>query len=546
MFPGTQVISEHSTENAGPAMGAGGPNRPPRWRKTGSEDDELEGDGVADAESFAGAFGVGSKEGPGIVGAPVEVGQIELVAAQRGDASIDVAGHVGGMRSHGRGIEGSEANARPRRPAFRKQPRVRRITNGIEQGPTDGTMVRVVPTGPAPTITMVDRQDHLRLVTTDSLGQVTPQGDARLDEPVRVIEELDDRYTDGCATTPLLLLADRPDLVRRHRGDTRLAAGHQKVANVLAEVGPTRHGARRAVLHVVGMGDDAERPAPILGNGFQSLDHLRHQSTRLRAMLVPMDAAELAVAADENLAATWALLGRAIGADVAEIGSLTLVAIGVPLAFFNGAFMRAASDEPERLIAAAIDFFGERGLPWLLWARENVATAVLDAGRRLGLRDAGGPPGMGLDPIPECPAPPVGLTIEIATTPEALVDHASVLRDGFGMPQHVVDQLIRPGLLDEPRATAFVGRVDGTPVSCSLLSVSGTTAGVYNVATPESFRSKGYGAALTWAAIAEGARRGCTHAVLQASPSGYPVYQRMGFTDLGRYVQLEGPPHVGA
>ena len=263
-------------------------------------------------------------------------------------------------------------------------------------------------------------------------------------------------------------------------------------------------------------------------------------------MLVRMDAAEVAVAADENLAATWALLGRAIGADVSVAGSMTLVAVGISMPFFNGAFVRAATDEPERLITAAVDFFGERDLPWLLWVRENVATAVLDAGRRLGLREAGGPPGMGLDPIPECPPAPPELTIEIATTPEALVDHASVLRDGFGMPQHVVDRLIQRGLLDEPAAAAFVGRVDGTPVSSSLLAVSGTTAGVYNVATPEPFRGKGYGAALTWAAIAEGARRGCTHAVLQASPSGYPVYQRMGFTDLGRYVQLEGPPHVGA
>jgi GNAT superfamily N-acetyltransferase len=276
------------------------------------------------------------------------------------------------------------------------------------------------------------------------------------------------------------------------------------------------------------------------------LDHLQYQSTRVRAMLLRMNAAEFAVAADDNLAATWAMLGRSIGADVAESGPLTLVAIGIPLAFFNGAFVRASTDEPERLVAEAIDFFAQRELPWLLWVRENVATALLDAGRRLGLRDAGGPPGMGLDPIPECPPPPPELTIEIATTAEALVDHASMLRDGFGMPQHVVDRLIRPGLLDEPRAAAFVGRVDGTPVSSSLLAVTGPTAGVYNVATPEPFRGKGYGAALTWAAIAEGARRGCTHAVLQASPSGYPVYQRMGFTDIGRYVQLEGPPHASA
>ena len=147
---------------------------------------------------------------------------------------------------------------------------------------------------------------------------------------------------------------------------------------------------------------------------------------------------------------------------------------------------------------------------------------------------------MGL--TPDSPRPPAELTVEMATTPESLRDHAEVLRDGFEMPQEIVDGLIQPALLGYPNLAVFVGRVDGTPVSCSLLAVSGTTAGVYNVATPPPFRGRGYGEALTWAPVIEGARRGCTHAVLQSSASGYPVYRRMGFVDLGRYVQLEGPP----
>ena len=45
---------------------------------------------------------------------------------------------------------------------------------------------------------------------------------------------------------------------------------------------------------------------------------------------------------------------------------------------------------------------------------------------------------------------------------------------------------------------------------------------------------------------AEGARRGCDHAILQASPAGQPVYETMGFTHLGNYTQLEGPPTADA
>lgn len=255
-----------------------------------------------------------------------------------------------------------------------------------------------------------------------------------------------------------------------------------------------------------------------------------------------MNAAELGAAADENLARAWAALGRTMGADVIDDGPLTLVATGIPIAFFNGAYLRHTSASPDSMIRDAIEFFAARDLEWLLWVREGVAPNVLESGRAAGLRDAGGPPAMGVAPIPASPPAPPELTVEIATTTEQLADHGSMLREGFQVPQEVVDRLIRPALLDDPQLAVFVGRVAGEPVSCSLLAVSGETAGVYNVATPAAFRGRGYGAALTWAVIAEGARRGCTNAVLQASQLGYPVYQRMGFIDLGRYVQLSGPP----
>ena len=255
-----------------------------------------------------------------------------------------------------------------------------------------------------------------------------------------------------------------------------------------------------------------------------------------------MNDTDLAVAADENLASTWAVIGRSIGADVVEDGPLTLVATGVPMAFFNGAYLRASTSDPERTVAEAVRFFAERDLPWLLWVRDGVCPAILDVGRSSGLRDAGGPPAMGLTRIAESPPPPEGLRIEIATTEAALRDHASMLRDGFGLPQAVIDRIVAPALLDVASAAVLVGRVAGEPVSCSLVAISGAIAGIYNVATPERFRGRGYGEALTWAAVTEGARRGCSHAVLQASESGYPIYRRMGFVDLGRYVQLEGPP----
>jgi len=254
-----------------------------------------------------------------------------------------------------------------------------------------------------------------------------------------------------------------------------------------------------------------------------------------------MDLTQLGSKADTNLASTWAQLGRLIGADVVEGSPLTLVSTGIPIAFFNGAYVSAPDDDPAALIAAAVGFFSDRQLPWLLWVREGVAPAVLDAGRAAGLSDAGGPPAMGMYPVPAPPDPPPGLTVELVVDEVGLRDHGAMLQQGFDMPREVVDSLLNGRLYGQERIAAFVGRVDGEPVSSSLLCISADTAGVYNVATPERFRGRGYGEALTWAAVAEGTRRGCSNAVLQASAAGYPIYRRMGFVDLGKYVQLAGP-----
>jgi GNAT superfamily N-acetyltransferase len=255
---------------------------------------------------------------------------------------------------------------------------------------------------------------------------------------------------------------------------------------------------------------------------------------------------ELGRLADANLALTWSTFGRTGGAAVAEHGRLGLVATGIPVAFFNGAYATGPTDDAEASVQGAIDFMHGNDVPWLLWVRAGVDDDLLEAGRRAGLRDAGGPPCMGLFPIPEAPRLPDRLEIELVTDTSGIDTHVDLGARGFEMPIEILRQLVNENTLAEPDLAIVVGSVDGVPVSTALVSVTGTTAGIYTVATPPEHRRHGYGAALTWAAVAEGARRGCDHAILQASPAGQPVYETMGFTHLGNYTQLEGPPAADA
>ena len=55
------------------------------------------------------------------------------------------------------------------------------------------------------------------------------------------------------------------------------------------------------------------------------------------------------------------------------------------------------------------------------------------------------------------------------------------------------------------------------------------------MSTRSTARGRGLGAAVTWAAVHEGLRRGARFASLQAWPMGEPVYRRIGFAAVSHY-----------
>ena len=250
----------------------------------------------------------------------------------------------------------------------------------------------------------------------------------------------------------------------------------------------------------------------------------------------------LAVRADVNMARSWEALCRDARGPTNRFGTLQCFSLGIRDPFFNGAICTGPTDDPDRVLAHAMSFLGRFGLPWLLWIRQGVDDALLAAARRAGLRESPGPPAMGLSPIPAPPPDTPGVDITLVTDEAGLRTHQDLLTSAFEMPADIARRLMTVGVLDDPGLGVVVARVDDVPVSTALVSIVGTTAGIYNVGTPVVHRRKGYGRAVTRAAIDEGVRRGCDHAILQASEAGRPVYESMEFEHLGRYIHLEGPP----
>jgi len=106
---------------------------------------------------------------------------------------------------------------------------------------------------------------------------------------------------------------------------------------------------------------------------------------------------------------------------------------------------------------------------------------------------------------------------------------------------------IPPKLADEPVPLRWIGRVDGHVVATSRISIGAGVAGLYAISTLPAHRGRGYGRAMTIAALRAAASIGYRIGVLQASDLGYSVYRRLGFRDLFSYgvFVLPEPPGAG-
>jgi GNAT superfamily N-acetyltransferase len=82
-------------------------------------------------------------------------------------------------------------------------------------------------------------------------------------------------------------------------------------------------------------------------------------------------------------------------------------------------------------------------------------------------------------------------------------------------------------------AYLYVARADGAP-ACTLLTYEEDgECGIYLVATSPEARGRGLATALMSRALIDARERGCATTSLQATARGRPVYQRLGYRDIG-------------
>jgi GNAT superfamily N-acetyltransferase len=237
---------------------------------------------------------------------------------------------------------------------------------------------------------------------------------------------------------------------------------------------------------------------------------------------------------------------------VSRLPGVTAVGTGLPILLFNQVLVDggATPDGVAASIRAAVEIFRAQHKPYAVTLRGGIDDPYRPLLGELGLEPLDTSPwmpGMALHPLPAPggTALPAGHEIRRVVDEAGLGHHMDMLAAGFGMPREWAEAFLTDEVSRRPEVAIYVGYQDGQPVTSGLGLRTGTTIGIYNIATVESARRRGYGAAMTMRIVDDGGAEGCEVAILQASEMGQPVYERLGFRTVVEYFGYVEPRSDG-
>jgi GNAT superfamily N-acetyltransferase len=233
-------------------------------------------------------------------------------------------------------------------------------------------------------------------------------------------------------------------------------------------------------------------------------------------------------------------------ATVTRAAGVVTILTGLPFDWFNQILIEREQTTPASVLAGVAQA-RELGEHFVVRLREGIDDRFISTVTEAGLAPAAtetSTPGMVAFPIndvaiEELAAPE--LEIRRVTDGAGIDAHRQVATAGFGSDPAVAVGTACEDLLDRPGCVVYVGYADGHPVVSGLGWRTGRTIGVYSIATIESARRRGYGAAMTARVVADGVVAGCDVAALQASEMGRPIYERLGFRTVVIYSAYLDP-----
>jgi ribosomal protein S18 acetylase RimI-like enzyme len=211
----------------------------------------------------------------------------------------------------------------------------------------------------------------------------------------------------------------------------------------------------------------------------------------------------------------------------------------LPLPSFNGVWVNDETSPGE--IADALEELADVNSLLGIITRRNTAESVKAIAGELGYTAAEHMPGMVTTPSELRPAPAPELAVLRVETGDGYAQALAVAAEGFGAPADLLAPIYMLEVTSQDGLEVYLGRSDGKDVTTAIHFVVEDAVGIFNVATPEEHRGRGYGAAITAEAVRDGFAGGASFAFLQSSDMGASVYHRLGFREVDAYTLYTRP-----
>lgn len=139
-------------------------------------------------------------------------------------------------------------------------------------------------------------------------------------------------------------------------------------------------------------------------------------------------------------------------------------------------------------------------------------------------------------------AHPVARAIRVRTAAHVM-DLRRVMTDSFGTDDSVNDRVARLDHLDAPDIAHYLIYEGSEPAACATVAMQNGIGGIWNVGTRYPFRRQRYATTIMLALLDDLRMCGCPASMLMASPAGRPLYERLGYRQIGTTYYM-GPPYT--
>lgn len=221
------------------------------------------------------------------------------------------------------------------------------------------------------------------------------------------------------------------------------------------------------------------------------------------------------------------------GAEFQTRDQNILYAWGIDYACGNGIIERNQNRIPtDEEIDWTIKHFSGQKLPFMWWSSAKVLETK-------GFQFGGILTGMALDiakGIPIHPTASPDLKIEIVQSEVDVATFAQLAANAFAMNATATKQWLElnASVMKLGEQVHFLALLNGIPVGTVTLSVSPSSAGIWNLATLPEYRKAGVGAALVHAALAEAKKRQYDQVMAILMPKGmaWGLFTKLGFKEV--------------